>query len=151
MVLGICRFHRNSNGWDDVGYNFFVDKYGRIFEGRAGGMDQPVMGAQAQGWNSHVDGRREPGDLRDVPQTARRSTRSRELLAWKLPLHGAPVTGPVTVSSGGGREPLPARAGRQLRAHLRPPRRQRDGVPGPEALRAAPRGCATWPPGARPR
>ena len=93
MVLAICRYHRNSNGWNDVGYNFLVDKYGRLFEGRAGGIDKAVVGAQAQGWNSQstsvVEHRRPtPTSPRPTP----RSTRWRELLAWKLGLHGVPVT-----------------------------------------------------------
>ena len=67
MVLGICRFHRNSNGWDDVGYNFLVDKYGQVFEGRAGGIDQPVVGAQAQGFNSDSTGVANLGTYTDVP------------------------------------------------------------------------------------
>lgn len=102
MVLGICRFHRNSNGWDDVGYNFLVDKYGQIFEGRAGGVDQPVVGAQAQGWNSQSTGIANLGTYSDVPQTGEALNAMANLIAWKLPLHGAPVTGTVDLVSAGG-------------------------------------------------
>jgi hypothetical protein len=102
MVLGICRFHRNSNGWDDVGYNFLVDKYGQIFEGRAGGVDQPVVGAQAQGWNSQSTGIANLGTYTDVPQTGEALNALANLIAWKLPLHGAPVTGTVDLVSAGG-------------------------------------------------
>ena len=111
MVLGICRYHRNSNGWDDVGYNFLVDKYGQIFEGRAGGIDQPIVGAQAQGYNSISTGVANLGTYEDVPQTDAAIDAIARLLAWKLPLHGAPVEGQHTaVSAGGGSNRYPSGA-----------------------------------------
>jgi hypothetical protein len=102
MVLGICRFHRNTNGWDDIGYNFLVDKYGVIFEGRAGGIDQAIVGAQAQGYNSVSTGVANLGNYEELPPTDAAIDAIARLLAWKLPLHGAPVEGQVSVVSAGG-------------------------------------------------
>ena len=69
IVLSMAKYHRDVNGWNDLGYNFVVDKYGQIFEGRAGGVDQAVIGAQAQGYNSHSTGIANIGTFTDVGQT----------------------------------------------------------------------------------
>jgi hypothetical protein len=102
IVLGIARYHRNSNGWNDIGYNFLVDKYGQIFEGRAGGIDQPVIGAQAQGYNSVSTGVACLGTFEDVAQTEAGMDALARIIGWKLSLHGVPVTGQITVISAGG-------------------------------------------------
>jgi hypothetical protein len=102
VVLGICRYHRNSNGWNDIGYNFLVDKYGTIYEGRAGGTDQPIVGAQAQGFNSVSTGIANIGTFEDVPQSDEALNAMARLIRWKLPLHGAPTSGTVQVTSAGG-------------------------------------------------
>jgi N-acetylmuramoyl-L-alanine amidase-like protein len=103
VVLAICRYHRNSNGWNDIGYNFLVDKYGTIYEGRAGGVDQPVAGAQTAGFNYSTTGIANIGDYRGVAQTPQALHAIARLIRWKLPLSGAPTFGHVTVTSSGGK------------------------------------------------
>jgi hypothetical protein len=102
VVLAICRYHRNSNGWNDVGYNFLVDKYGAIYEGRAGGIDRAVLGAQAQGFNAQTTGIANIGTHTEVPQTAAALDAMARLIRWKLPIHGQPTAGTVMLTSAGG-------------------------------------------------
>ena len=102
MVLGICRYHRNSNGWNDIGYNFVVDKYGQIFEGRAGGVDRAVVGAQAQGYNSQSTGISNLGTFSTTGQTPAGLAALAHLLSWKLAIHGVAPQGKATVRSAGG-------------------------------------------------
>ena len=35
-IQNIYRFHSVTKGWGDIGYNFIIDRQGRIFEGRYG-------------------------------------------------------------------------------------------------------------------
>jgi hypothetical protein len=102
IVLAMARYHRDSNHWNDLGYNFVVDKYGQVFEGRAGGVDLAVVGAQAQGYNSVSTGIACLGTFSAVAQTEPGLDALARLIGWKLSLHGVPAQGTVTVSSGGG-------------------------------------------------
>ena len=102
IVLGIARYHRDSNGWNDIGYNFLVDKYGQVFEGRAGGVDQAVIGAQAQGYNSVSTGIACLGTFTSLPQSEAGLEALAHLIGWKLSLHGVPTEGTVVVTSRGG-------------------------------------------------
>ncbi|MBD0280741.1 MAG: N-acetylmuramoyl-L-alanine amidase [Thermoleophilaceae bacterium] len=102
MVLAICRYHRYSNGWDDIGYNALVDKYGVLYEGRAGGLDKAVVGAQAQGFNAQTAGIASIGDHTAAPVTPAALRAIAAYIRWKLPIHGQPVSGRVTLTSSGG-------------------------------------------------
>jgi hypothetical protein len=102
IVLGIARYHRNGNGWNDIGYNFLVDKYGQIFEGRGGGIDQPVVGAQAQGYNSVSTGVACLGTFTSVAQSPAGLDALARVIGWKLTLHAVPTQGTITVTSAGG-------------------------------------------------
>jgi hypothetical protein len=84
IVRGIERYHVLANGWDDIGYNFLVDKYGQIFEGRWGGIDRNVVGAHAQGFNTGSSGVALIGryDTASITPAARASLV--RLLAWRL-------------------------------------------------------------------
>ncbi|HEY4450821.1 MAG TPA: N-acetylmuramoyl-L-alanine amidase [Solirubrobacteraceae bacterium] len=97
MLRAIFAFHRYVNGWNDIGYNFVIDLFGRVFEARAGGIDEPVVGAHAGGYNLVSSGVAVLGSFMSVPiSTPARRTLER-LLAWKLSLHGVPSQGRVTV------------------------------------------------------
>jgi N-acetylmuramoyl-L-alanine amidase len=102
IVLGIAKYHRDHNGWNDIGYNFLVDKYGQIFEGRGGGIDRAVIGAQAEGWNRLSTGVANLGTFSSVAQTPQAIDAIARLLGWKMTLHAIPCEGTVVVTSGGG-------------------------------------------------
>jgi len=102
IVLGICRYHRDSNGWDDIGYNFLVDKYGRIYEGRAGGADRAIVGAHAQGWNAQSTGVANLGNFSNGGQSSAGLRAMDRLISWKLDVHGTPRGGRAVLVSAGG-------------------------------------------------
>jgi hypothetical protein len=97
MLRAIFLFHREVRGWNDIGYNFVVDAYGRTFEARAGGIDEPVVGAQAGGYNLVSTGVAVLGSFSGQPISAPARRALQRLLAWKLALHGVPAQGRVTV------------------------------------------------------
>lgn len=97
MLRAIFEFHRNVNGWNDIGYNFVIDLYGRIWEARAGGIDEPVVGAHAGGYNLVSTGVAVLGSFTETPISSAARAALQHLLAWKLSLHGTPSTGRVTV------------------------------------------------------
>ena len=97
MLYAIYQFHRYTRGWDDIGYNFVIDLFGRIWEARIGGIDQAVVGAQAGGYNKVSTGVAILGTFDSVLPTGATLDALERLLAWKLSLHGVPTSGRVTV------------------------------------------------------
>jgi N-acetylmuramoyl-L-alanine amidase-like protein len=105
IVLGICRFHVYGNGWNDIGYNALVDRYGTLYEGRAGGLKRPVVGAQAQGFNSQTTSIASIGDHTSEAPTPQAQLSIIRFLAWKMGVNRAyPVTAAVQLTSAGGSE-----------------------------------------------
>ena len=102
MVRSVYAFHTRSRGWSDIGYNFLVDKYGRVFEGRYGGVDRPVIGAHTGGFNTDTFGTSLLGNYSSVAPSAAQLTALQKLFAWKLGLHFVNPTGRTTMTSRGG-------------------------------------------------
>lgn len=97
IIEGIYVYHRFVHGWHDIGYNFVIDRFGRTWEARLGGIDQAVVGAQAGGYNLQSTGVAIIGTFTDVVPSATALASLQRLIAWKLSLHGVPTLGDVTV------------------------------------------------------
>jgi hypothetical protein len=101
IVRGIETYHVLGNGWDDIGYNFLVDKYGQIFEGRYGGMEKAVVGAHALGFNFGAVGVALLGNYNSASMTPAERTALVNLLAWRLDLaHLDPLSQVTRISAG---------------------------------------------------
>jgi hypothetical protein len=44
LLRGIHGFHTGDKGWPDIAYNFFVDRFGGVWEGRTGSLTGTVAG-----------------------------------------------------------------------------------------------------------
>ncbi|WP_314613162.1 peptidoglycan recognition protein family protein [Streptomyces stackebrandtii] len=102
VLRGIYRYHVKSSGWRDFGYNFAVDKCGNIYEGRAGGVAKPVLGAHTLGFNTNSMGVAVIGTYSKSNPPAAVLTAVAKLTAWKLGLHGVNPTSTTYLTSGGG-------------------------------------------------
>ena len=101
IVRGIEVYHVKGNGWNDIGYNFLVDKYGQVFEGRYGGIDKPVIGAHAEGFNTGSVGVAVLGTYGSSAPPAVARTALANLLAWRLDLAHVDPKSTLTWVSGG--------------------------------------------------
>ena len=88
IIRGIYYFHTHSRGWSDIGYNFLIDKFGRIWEGRYGGVDRAVVGAHSYGVNDYAFGVAAIGNYNLVQPSSALLHAEGALFAWKLSLSG---------------------------------------------------------------
>lgn len=100
VLRGIYHYHTVTRGWGDIGYNLLVDRCGTVYEGRAGGVDRPVVGAHAAGFNTGSFGIAVIGELTtSVPRAAYDAAVN--TIAWKFDIHGIDPAEQITVTSGG--------------------------------------------------
>ena len=89
MLRSIQAYHQDSRGWDDIGYNFVVDRFGTVWEARARSLYEPVIGAHARDHNDGSVGVAYLGDGRSPGLTSTAVTNLGRFLGWKMNLHGA--------------------------------------------------------------
>src|SRR5918995_3928828 len=106
IVRAIQVYHVKGNGWNDLGYNFLVDKYGQVFEGRYGGVERNVVGAHAEGFNTGSVGIALLGSYGNTQPSAKALDAIAALLAWRLDVaHVDPLSRLSWVSGGNARFP----------------------------------------------
>ncbi|WP_371407366.1 peptidoglycan recognition protein [Kribbella sp. NBC_00662] len=84
MVRTMYAYHVKSRGWCDLGYNFLVDRFGRVFEGRYGGAQLPVLGAHTAAFNSNSFGVALIGNFEQATPPAAMLESTARVIAWKL-------------------------------------------------------------------
>ncbi|MSV48703.1 MAG: hypothetical protein F2914_06715, partial [Actinobacteria bacterium] len=99
VLRSIQAYHMDGRGWSDIAYNFVVDKYGGIWEGRGGGIDKPVIGAHAMGFNTNSVGVMVIGDYTAAKPTAAALESVSQVIGWKLALHRVDPGGRVDFTS----------------------------------------------------
>ncbi|MET9577342.1 N-acetylmuramoyl-L-alanine amidase [Streptomyces sp. DT199] len=101
LIRSIYRYHVKSMGWRDIGYNFLIDKCGKIYEGRAGGVAKPVLGAHTLGFNSNSMGIAVLGSYGATKPSKSAVKAVARLTAWKLGLYRVNPKGKTYLKSAG--------------------------------------------------
>lgn len=84
IMRGIYTYHAQTRGWCDVGYNALVDKFGTIYEGRAGGLDKAIQGAHAGGFNKDTWGISMMGDYSSVAPSDETLESMSKMIGWRM-------------------------------------------------------------------
>ena len=102
IIRAIYAYHTRGRGWCDIAYNFLIDRFGRAYEGRSGGITVPVVSAATQGFNIGSFSVSLLGNFTHHRPSRPMMRTLRRVLAWRLDVaHVAPHGRARMVSSGG--------------------------------------------------
>ena len=101
LIRSFYKYHTHSLGWSDIAYNFLVDSFGTIWEGRYGGIDLPVRGAHTLGFNASSTGFCVIGNFESVLPSQPTLDSLAKLAAWKLSMYARDPLGWTQVTSEG--------------------------------------------------
>jgi hypothetical protein len=102
LLRGVQAYHMDANGWNDIAYNFAVDKFGRVWEARAGGVDRAVIGGHARGFNTGTTGVVMLGSYDQVEPSWPALGAVADIISWKFAVHDVDARYPTWFQAGEG-------------------------------------------------
>ena len=81
VVAAYFDYHVNTNGWQDIGYNWLIDPNGVLYEGRGGGDN--IQGAHMCGYNENTMGICMLGNFEVAQPTDTMMQAVKQLLGYK--------------------------------------------------------------------
>lgn len=87
LLRAIQAYHMDVNGWNDIAYNFAVDRFGQTWEARGGGIDRAVLGGHSRGFNTSTTGVVVLGDFTSATPPTVAVNAVANLIAWKFAVH----------------------------------------------------------------
>jgi hypothetical protein len=102
LLRGIQAYHMDANGWNDIAYNFAVDRFGRVWEARAGGIYSAVVGGHARGFNTGTTGVVVLGNYDQVEPSWPALDAVSQIIAWKFAVHDVDPRYPASFQAGAG-------------------------------------------------
>ncbi|MBS1837124.1 MAG: N-acetylmuramoyl-L-alanine amidase, partial [Actinobacteria bacterium] len=107
IIRSVQAYHMQGRGWSDIGYNFVVDKFGTVWEGRAGSIAGPTIGAHTAGFNTNSVGVVVIGSYVGVQPSAASMESVSQVIGWKLASYGVNPNTSVTRVAGDGSSKYP--------------------------------------------
>ncbi len=101
ILASIYRYHTKVLGWSDIGYNVLVDRFGRAWVGRRGGVGKRVRGAHTLGFNHKSTGIAVIGNFETRAPKDRVTSKVAKIAAWQFDRHRSRARGKVTRTSRG--------------------------------------------------
>lgn len=108
IINGIYNYHTGANGWCDIGYNALVDRFGRLWEGRHGGLDRNVRPAAQGGFNQYTGSISAIGDFDTVSAPSGMVEAISRFLSWRLGLAHVDPLGSTSLTTDEGSTKYPA-------------------------------------------
>jgi len=100
QVRAIYAFHVKGRGWPDIGYQFLVDRFGTIYQGRRDAIADLPIGAQAGGYNTDTIGVSAMGNFQTAKPSAAMLASIEKVFAWEAYAHRLDVRGRTTLITG---------------------------------------------------